>query len=117
MLLGRLALFAGGVLFGTAGVSALKSEEAKKVYVQATALGLRCKDALVKTGVELKENFDDVCAEAADINDARQVKINEKKLEEARALLAEAEARLAEAEAAAAESEKEAETVKDEETK
>ena len=36
-LMKKAALFAGGVLFGTAGVKILSSKDAKKAYVQATA--------------------------------------------------------------------------------
>lgn len=36
----NLALFASGVLFGTAGVKILASKDAKKVYVEGTAAGL-----------------------------------------------------------------------------
>ena len=100
MFLSGLGWFAGGVLFGTAGIAALKSKEAKNVYVRAIAAGLRCKDALVKNGTAVKESFDDLCAEAEDINEVRQAELDAKKLEEARALLAEAEAAVAEAEAA-----------------
>ena len=34
---GKLGLFAGGVLFGTAGIRILSSREAKKVYAHTTA--------------------------------------------------------------------------------
>ena len=37
----NLALFAGGVLFGTAGVKILSSKDVKKVYVEGTAAVLR----------------------------------------------------------------------------
>ena len=40
---GKLGLFAGGVLFGTAGIRILSSREAKKVYVHTTAAALRAK--------------------------------------------------------------------------
>lgn len=35
--MGKLGLFAGGVLFGTAGLKILTSRDAKKVYTQTTA--------------------------------------------------------------------------------
>ena len=41
---GHLGLFAGGLLFGTAGISILTSEDAKKVYTHCTAAVLRCRD-------------------------------------------------------------------------
>ena len=37
----KIALFAGGTLFGTAGVKVLASDDAKKVYTQCTAAVLR----------------------------------------------------------------------------
>ena len=39
----KLALFAGGVLFGTAGIDILKSRDAKKLYTHTTAAVLRAK--------------------------------------------------------------------------
>ena len=39
--MGKLGLFAGGVLFGTAGLKILTSRDAKKVYTQTTAAVLR----------------------------------------------------------------------------
>ena len=44
----RTAVFLGGVLFGTAGISILKSKDAKKVYTHCTAAVLRGKDAVVE---------------------------------------------------------------------
>ena len=37
----KLGIFAGGVLFGTAGVKLLSSKDAKKVYTNCTAAVLR----------------------------------------------------------------------------
>ena len=39
-----LGIFAGGVLFGTAGVKLLSSKDAKNVYTKCTAAVLRAKD-------------------------------------------------------------------------
>lgn len=44
MKFGKLILFAGGVLFGTAGIKVLSSRNAKKVYTHCTAAVLRAKD-------------------------------------------------------------------------
>ena len=43
----KLGLFAGGVLFGTAGVKILGSEDAKKFYVNCVAAGLRARDCVM----------------------------------------------------------------------
>ena len=42
--LDKVAVFAGGVLFGTAGLKVLGSKDAKKVYTQGTDAVLRAKD-------------------------------------------------------------------------
>ena len=38
-------LFAAGVLFGTAGIKALSSKDAKKLYTNCTAAVLRAKES------------------------------------------------------------------------
>lgn len=53
-----LALFAGGVLFGSAGIKLLSSKDAKKVYIHATAAGLRMKDCVMETATHVQENAD-----------------------------------------------------------
>ena len=67
----NLALFAGGVLFGTAGVKILASKDAKKVYVEGTAAVLRAKDCVMKTAETIQENAEDILAEAKQINERR----------------------------------------------
>ena len=42
----KVGLFAGGVLFGTAGLKVLSSDDAKKVYTHTTAAVLRAKKPL-----------------------------------------------------------------------
>ena len=51
----NLAVFAGGVLFGSAGIKLLSSKDAKKVYT------VNC----------VQENAADILASAQDINEAR----------------------------------------------
>ena len=60
----KIGLFAGGVLFGSAGIKALSSKDAKKVYTQGTAAVLRVKDCLMKTATNVQENAEDILAEA-----------------------------------------------------
>lgn len=67
----KLGLFAGGVLFGTAGLKVLASKDAKKVYAQTTAAALRAKETVMTTVTNIKENADDILAEAKDINEKR----------------------------------------------
>lgn len=71
---GKLALFAGGVLFGTAGVQILGSKDAKNVYTQATAAVLRAKDSVMTTVTTIRENGDDILADAKAINEERAKK-------------------------------------------
>jgi len=99
----RLALFAGGVLFGTAGVSILSSKDAKKVYTHCTAAVLRCKDAVVNQTEILKENCQDIYEDASDINEKRYEEEDQKKLEAARALVKEYEDKVNKRESATAE--------------
>ena len=67
----KIGIFAGGVLFGTAGVKLLSSKDAKKVYTNCTAAVLRAKDCIMKTVTTVQENAEDVLAEAKEINEER----------------------------------------------
>lgn len=67
----NLAVFAGGVLFGSAGIKLLSSKDAKKVYTHATAAALRMKDSVMSTVTCVQENAADILASAQDINEAR----------------------------------------------
>jgi hypothetical protein len=71
MTLTKLAVFAGGMLFGTAGLKILGSKDAKKVYAHTTAAVLRAKDSVMETVTVLRENADDILAQARAINDTR----------------------------------------------
>ena len=88
MRFGKLILFAGGLLFGTAGISALKSKEAKKAYTHATAAVLRGKDSVMKTYTSLKENCADIHADAVDLNEKRYAAAEQAELEKAKAIIA-----------------------------
>ena len=67
----KLGLFAGGVLFGTAGIKALSSKDAKKCYTHVTAMVLRAKDSVMETVTSVRENCDDILAGAKEINEQR----------------------------------------------
>ncbi len=67
----KAAIFAGGVLFGTAGVKVLGSKDAKKLYVNCVAAGLRAKESVMTAATTIQENADDILAEAQDINRRR----------------------------------------------
>ncbi len=83
----KLGLFAGGVLFGTAGIAILSSKDAKNAYTHCTAAVLRGKDSVMKTAATVKENCGDIYEDAKDINE----KAAEEKVEAARAIVEEYE--------------------------
>lgn len=56
----KLGIFAGGVLFGTAGIKVLSSKDAKNVYTHCTAGVLRAKDCVMKTANTIQENCGDI---------------------------------------------------------
>ena len=68
------ALFAGGLLFGTAGLKLLSSKDAKNVYAHTTAAALRVKDCVMKGVDTLQENCGDILADAKEINEERAAK-------------------------------------------
>ena len=96
----KLALFAGGVLFGTAGIAVLASREAKRVYTACTAAVLRGKDMVMDRYEIIKENCEDIVADAQDMNEIRYAEDAAMALEEARAVIAQYEEDKAEAEEA-----------------
>lgn len=93
MNLRKIGAFVGGILFGTAGVAILSSQDAKNVYTHCTAAVLRGKDRVVKTAMNVKENCGDIYEDARDINDKRYSKQEIAKVEAARAIVEEYEHR------------------------
>lgn len=68
---GKIACFLAGTLFGSAGIKLLTSKDAKKVYAHTTAAALRVADCAMTTATTLKENAEDILAEAKQINEDR----------------------------------------------
>lgn len=71
MILHNLALFAGGALFGSAGLKVLGSKDAKKVYTHVTAAALRVGESVMTAVTNIRENAEDILAEAKQINEDR----------------------------------------------
>ena len=71
MSLKHIILFAGGALFGSAGIKILSSRDAKKVYTHCTAAVLRAKDCVMDQATILQKNCNDIYEEAKSINEAR----------------------------------------------
>lgn len=68
---GKIALFLGGTLFGSAGFKILGSRDAKKVYTHVTAAVLRGRDQVMRDVEFVQENCSDILADAKAINEAR----------------------------------------------
>ena len=71
---GKIALFVGGTLFGSAGLKLLGSKDAKKAYTHVTAAAIRCKDEVMRNVDVLQENCSDIMADAKTINERRAEK-------------------------------------------
>ena len=67
----KVAIFVGGMLFGSAGFKILASKDAKKVYAHTTAAVLRAKDSVMETVTTVRENAEDIYADAKAINQQR----------------------------------------------
>lgn len=65
----KVGIFAAGVAFGTAGIKALSSKDAKKFYTKCTAAALRVKDCVMETVTTVQENAEDIYAEAVLMNE------------------------------------------------
>lgn len=73
----KAGIFVGGMLFATKGIEILKSKQAHDFCVDATALGLRLRDEAMKAVTAVREECEDVVAEAIIRN-----KVNELRTEE-----------------------------------
>lgn len=92
---GKLGLFVGGIVFGTAGIKVLSSKDAKNAYAHTTAAVLRAKECVMTTVTKVKENAGDVLADAKAINEARE-KADAEEIEDASEEVADAEEEKAE---------------------
>ena len=81
--LGKWGLFAGGVLFGTAGIKLLSSKDAKCVYTHTAAAVLRAKEAVMTTATSVRENAGDILADAKEINEERAAELCPELVEDA----------------------------------
>ncbi len=90
---GKIGLFLGGALLGSYGVRILTSKDAKKVYTHTTAAVFRMKDEVMKDVETIRENAQDIAADAKMINENRQRAYDAQIIEDAAAIAsAEAEA-------------------------
>ena len=80
-----------GFVLVTAGVGILGSKDAKKCYTHITAAAYRCKDSVMETYTNIKENCQDISADAKEINEKRYKEEREKEIADAKAILEKAE--------------------------
>ncbi len=78
----KLALFLGGVVFGSAGFKVLSSKDAKKVYTQTTAAVLRMKDCTMQTVNKVQKAAGDILADAKAINESRAAEAAQEVIED-----------------------------------
>lgn len=76
-----------GVLLGTVGVKILTSDDAKKVYTHCTAAAMRGVDEVARVYTTLKENCEDIGADAKEINEKRAQEKENRMIADAKALL------------------------------
>ena len=79
----KLACFIGGVLFGSVGIKLLSSKDAKKVYSHTTAAVLRAKDCVMQAVTNVREDAEDVYADAKDINERHAAEEDAEVIEDA----------------------------------
>ena len=79
---GKLALFFGGALFGSAGLRILSGRDARKVYSHTTAAVLRCRDESMKPVELVQEGCSDILADAKQINADREKEAEAEFIEE-----------------------------------
>ncbi len=70
-LYGKIALFVGGVVFGSAGFKLLGSNDARRCYTNVTAAVLRCREQVMRDVENVQESCSDILADAKAINEAR----------------------------------------------
>ena len=88
----NLRWLGAGALLGSYGVRILTSRDMKKLYTKGTAAILRMKEEVLGDVALLKENCEDIAADAREINEQRQAEWEAMEIEEAKAVLAAAEA-------------------------
>ena len=79
----KIGLFAASALFGTAGIKLLSSKDARKAYAHTTAAALRAKDCVMQAVTNVREDAEDVYADAKDINERRAAEEDAEVIEDA----------------------------------
>lgn len=64
--------FAAGLALGTVGLKMLTSKDAKKVYANVVAAGLRAKESVMQTAEKVQASSGSILADAQEINENRR---------------------------------------------
>lgn len=65
-------IFAAGLALGTVGLKMLTSKDAKKVYANVVAAGLRAKESVMQTAEKVQASSGSILADAQEINENRR---------------------------------------------
>lgn len=74
--------FMSGLALGTLGLKVLTSKDARKVYANVVAAGLRAKESIMRTAEKVQASSGDILAEAKEINEARSEELFKEVTEE-----------------------------------
>ncbi len=67
----NLIIFAGGIVTGLVGLKVVKTDKARKTVVKTIAQGMMAKDCAVEEYTNIREEAEDICAEAKAIAAAK----------------------------------------------
>ena len=76
-----------GFLAGTAGLKLLSSADFKNAYTQVTAACIRMGETVAEKATLIKENCEDILANAKDINEKREKEEEARRIEDAKEIL------------------------------
>ena len=65
-------LFAAGLALGTVSLKMLTSKDAKKVYANVVAAGLRAKESVMQTAEKVQASSGSILSDAQEINENRR---------------------------------------------
>lgn len=60
----NLLIFTGGIVTGIIGLKVAKTEKTRKTLVKTLAKGMMAKDCVMEEYVNIREEAEDICAEA-----------------------------------------------------
>ena len=67
----NLIIFAGGIITGLIGLKVVKTDKVRTAVVKTLAQGMMAKDCIVEEYTNIREEAEDICAEAKAIATAK----------------------------------------------